>query len=198
MELLSSPQINELAAALSKAQSQLKGAVKDAKNPFFKSSYATLESVWESCQRPLTDNGLSVVQGVKGTALITTLMHSSGQWVQSEYPINPVKQDPQGFGSAVTYARRYSLAAMVGVFSVEDDDGNKASHPAVVRPQSPPSRLPPGYPGPVTPMPAQGQRNYAQKTAAQEHAERAIKRQDEELGKGIGRKMPPDDDRVPF
>lgn len=129
--MIKSENINELLAALSKAQGEMKGAVKDSANPFFKNSYAGLESVWDACREALSKNNLAVLQttgpGEKGeVVLYTTLGHSSGQYMSSAYPINPVKQDPQGIGSAITYARRYALAAIVGVHQT-DDDGNAAS-----------------------------------------------------------------------
>lgn len=126
------PGLNELAAALAKAQGQLKAAIKDATNPHFKSSYADLASVWEACRKPLSDNGLSVVQvPVEAPAgyvgLRTVLLHSSGQSI-SEVFYMPVSQpnNPQSVGSALTYARRYALSAYVGI-APEDDDGNSAS-----------------------------------------------------------------------
>lgn len=127
-----STEINELAAALAKAQGQLTPAAKDADNPYFKSSYATLDSIWRVARAPLSSNGLTVVQlpmfDESGMYLITTLMHLSGQWLRSYYRITPVKADPQGIGSALTYARRYALAAIVGVTTADDDDdGNAAS-----------------------------------------------------------------------
>jgi len=128
-----SPTLGSLALALSKAQAQMKPAVKDKNNPFFKSKYADLSSVWDSIREPLSKNELSVIQTTnidaeRGAVLVTVLAHSSGEWIRSQYPINPVKNDPQGFGSAVTYARRYSLAALVGVCTDEDDDGAAASN----------------------------------------------------------------------
>lgn len=128
--MIKSEQINELATALSKAQAEMKGAIKDSKNPFFKSSYADLSSVWDACRGPLTKNGLSIVQTNCGDSpetltVCTTLLHSSGQWISSQLTGKPVKNDPQAIGSAYTYYRRYALAAMVGV-SPEDDDGNSA------------------------------------------------------------------------
>jgi|DEB19_MinimDraft_3_1074340.scaffolds.fasta_scaffold04394_4 hypothetical protein len=127
-----SEQINELAAALAKAQSEIKTAGKGKENPFFKSSYADLAMVREACIEALTKNNLAVTQSTDFdgdvTWLETTLMHSSGQWISGRYRLKPVKDDPQGMGSAVTYAKRYALAAMVGVVSVdEDDDGEAAS-----------------------------------------------------------------------
>lgn len=129
-------EIGKLAEALSKAQGQIKGAVKDSSNPAFKGSrYADLASVWEACRKPLADNGLSVVQftqvrratedGHTVTTLVTRLQHSSGESVEGETPLLMGKQDMQALGSAITYARRYGLAAIVGV-APEDDDGNGA------------------------------------------------------------------------
>lgn len=125
-----SQQINELAKALSVVQAHIKGAAKDSTNPFFNSKYADLSSVWEACRALLTTNGLSVAQtnvpSENGVTLVTTLMHTSGQWIEGSLFIRPSKDDPQGFGSAMTYARRYALAAIIGV-SPEDDDGNAAT-----------------------------------------------------------------------
>ena len=125
-----SENINEIAAALSKAQGQIKGALKDSTNPFFKAKYADLSSVWEACRGPLSGNGLAVVQTTsdseKGIAVITSLVHSSGQWFRGHLTLEPKDKTPQGYGSAITYARRYALAAIVGV-APEDDDGNSAS-----------------------------------------------------------------------
>lgn len=126
-----SENINELAAALAKAQALVKGAMKDATNPHFKSSYADLSSVWDACREAITANGLSVVQapepGLDGAVCVTTrLMHSSGQWMEASLCCRPMKNDAQGVGSVITYLRRYSLAAMVGV-APEDDDGESAT-----------------------------------------------------------------------
>lgn len=128
---MKSDQINELASALSKAQGQIKGAIKDTSNPFFKSKYADLASVWDACREPLSGNGLSVMQTTIGddptkVTVVTTLAHTSGQWIQGQLTLMPAKADPQGIGSAITYARRYALAAIVGV-APDDDDGNAAS-----------------------------------------------------------------------
>jgi hypothetical protein len=131
-----SEQINELAAALAKAQGQIKGAMKDSANPFFKSKYADLASVWEAFRQALSTNGLSVRQSPQllspsqpdGPYIVmvqTLLMHTSGQWVQDTAATPIEKMDAQGVGSATTYLRRYALAAFVGV-APEDDDGNAA------------------------------------------------------------------------
>ncbi|WP_299079013.1 ERF family protein [uncultured Paraglaciecola sp.] len=125
-----SESISELASALSKAQGQIKGAVKDSANPFFKSKYADLSSVWEACRDALSSNELSIVQSPEtaqnGITIETMLCHSSGQWITSSYVMPVSKVDAQAVGSAITYARRYALAAMVGV-APEDDDGNSAA-----------------------------------------------------------------------
>lgn len=126
-----SEQINELAAALAKAQGQIKGAAKDSTNPHFKSSYADLASVWEACRSALTENGIAVIQtphtdDAGNCHVVTMLTHASGQYVRDSFSLPPTKADPQGYGSAITYMRRYALAAIVGV-APEDDDGNAAS-----------------------------------------------------------------------
>ena len=137
---MKSESINELAAALAKAQGEMAYAAKDRENPHFKSSYATLASVWEACRGPLSKHGLSVTQlasSEQGFAAVTTiLMHSSGQWVQSETRVPTTKNDAQGVGSAITYARRYALSAIVGIAPDDDDDGNGASR----RPDAPAPR----------------------------------------------------------
>jgi len=125
-----SPSIAALAAALSKAQGQFDHAKKDANNPFFKSKYADLASVIDAAKPHLAANGLAVVQTTSLTAtgmvLVTYLIHSSGEFMSGQYPIKPTKDDPQGMGSAITYARRYSFSAITGIAS-DDDDGNAAS-----------------------------------------------------------------------
>lgn len=126
---MKSETIGALAAALAKAQSEMSGAVKDAANPFFKSKYADLESVWQACRKPLTDNGLSVTQTSRytpdGLMLVTTLMHTSGEWIAGEMPVLVKDNSPQAQGSGLTYARRYALAAIVGIYQT-DDDGEAA------------------------------------------------------------------------
>lgn len=133
MSNIKSDQVNELAKALANVQSQLKPAVKNKINPFFKSAYADLVSVWEACQPLLAANGLAVTQTTQVengvNLLVTTLMHISGQWVEGRYAICAKSADPQAQGSAITYARRYALCAIVGVIADEDDDGNAAQEP---------------------------------------------------------------------
>ena len=126
-----SEQINELAAALATAQGQMGGAKKESDNPFFKSKYADLASVVDAIRGPFAEHGLSYVQAPKPidgerVCVETLLMHASGQWISSEVDVPVSKQDAQGYGSALTYARRYGLQAIAGV-AAEDDDGNAAA-----------------------------------------------------------------------
>jgi hypothetical protein len=127
---LQSEQTNDLVSALVKASAEIKTAKKDAENPFFKSRYSDLPSIVEACKSALLKNNLVVTQSttlVNGvTALVTTLHHTSGQWIRGYYPVTAVKADPQAMGSAITYARRYALSAIVGVVSEDDDDGESA------------------------------------------------------------------------
>ena len=126
--------IGALAAALAKAQGAMEGAPKDANNPFFKSKYADLASVWGACRKQLSDNGLAIVQAAFGDTydqapsvigVATTLVHDSGEWMRGTISMIPDKPGPQAAGSVLTYCRRYALAAMVGVYQ-EDDDAEAA------------------------------------------------------------------------
>lgn len=140
--------INDIATALALAQAEMKHAGKSADNPFFKSRYADLPAVIDAARPALTKNNLSVVQFTDvdeagKTFLVTQLSHSSGQWMRSWYPVNPVRKkekdkqgneigilepSPQDIGSALTYARRYAYGCITGVAATdEDDDGNAAS-----------------------------------------------------------------------
>lgn len=125
-----SPTVGKLAEALAKAQAEIKGATKDSDNPFFKSKYADLESVWEACRTALTNHGIAVIQGPHAsgqTLFVTTmLLHSSGEWARSTLSTTLKDQSPQVVGSATTYLRRYGLSAMAGVAPKDDDDGNAA------------------------------------------------------------------------
>lgn len=124
-----SESIKELATALAKAQGEMGGAKKGSANPFFKSKYADLAEVWEACREPLSTNGLAIIQTTaqdeKGVTVETILAHTSGEWISGKLSMVPVKNDPQGIGSIITYARRYSLSAIVGI-APEDDDAEKA------------------------------------------------------------------------
>ena len=131
-----SESIAKLATALSIVQGKLTHAKKDSANPFFKSKYADLESVWDACRSLLAENGLAVMQFpgefVDGTmSLNTVLTHSSGEYMSYLMSVPVTKPDAQGAGSALTYMRRYALAAVVGVVQA-DDDGNAASSPKPV------------------------------------------------------------------
>lgn len=126
-----SDNISEIAKALHGAQKTLRIAKKDTINPFFKSKFADLQSIWDACRDSLQANGLSVSQFPTMTedgapALETILLHTSGQWLSAVYPVTAAKNDPQGVGSAITYARRYALQAVVGVCADLDDDGEGA------------------------------------------------------------------------
>lgn len=128
---MQSEQVNELFAALAKAQAEMGHAKKVSENPFFKSNYADLASVVDTCRPHLAKHGLAVIHLPESAdgVLVTVrcrLTHASGQWIECGLTVRPVKADPQGIGSAITYARRYTLAAIVGV-ATEDDDGNAAS-----------------------------------------------------------------------
>ncbi len=164
-----SESIATLAAALAKAQLQIEPATKNATNPHFRSHYADLASIWDACRGPLNTNGLSIVQfpcdgDVGRTGLCTMIMHSSGEWMSEVVTVRAMKDDPQGLGSALTYLRRYALAAVVGVTATEDDDGNAASTPVNARVSAPAPR--PYIPPPVSP-PAVNAPPVAQKAVGQ-------------------------------
>lgn len=130
-----SESITNLATALAMAQMNLKGAIKDSANPFFKSKYADLSSVVEAIRPAFGQCGLSYIQRIEPSdrdevRVETILLHASGEWLSCGVLNLPVsKADAQGYGSALTYARRYSLAAACGV-APEDDDGNAATKSA--------------------------------------------------------------------
>jgi len=121
--------ISNLAKALITFHVKVDKIRKDAKNPFFKSTYASLSNILDSIKEPLIESGLSIVQFPTGeNGLTTILMHVSGEWISSEYQMRPVKDDPQGRGSCLTYQRRYCIASVLSLNIDEDDDGNKATH----------------------------------------------------------------------
>jgi len=129
-----SEQVNELAKALIKFQAGMQSIEPKSKNPFFKSDYADLDTLWKAIRKPLSDNGLCIIQTNEshddGVCVVTTLLHLSGQFIKGELFMRPNKSTPQDFGSAMTYARRYALSGMLGLSSIsEDDDGNRASQP---------------------------------------------------------------------
>ncbi len=122
--------MKELAKALAAAQAKIGSAAKSSLNPHFKSKYADLAEVWAAWQAVGPEHGLSLTQTLKFSdghqLLVTTLLHTSGESMTSEMLLTPTKNDMQGMGSAITYARRYCMAAMVGIVQ-DDDDANAAS-----------------------------------------------------------------------
>lgn len=124
-----SEQINEIAAALAKAQGEMKNAFLNKVNPHFKSKYADLAGIRDAVTPALSKHGIAVVQGTElhGTNLMvfTRLVHSSGQWFESHFPVSIDK--PQAMGSGITYGRRYTLSAITSIAADEDDDANAAS-----------------------------------------------------------------------
>lgn len=126
-----SEETGKLYDALSKAQLEMETAKMDSSNPFFKSKYADLASIIKASRGALAKNGLSVIQrilpGPNGASNLHTRMgHSSGQWMESRVVIDPPKKDVQSLGSYITYLRRYSYAALVGVVSADEDDDGEA------------------------------------------------------------------------
>lgn len=129
-----SDDIAALGEALAQAQAQIEGARKSAANPHLRSRYADLAAVWDACREALTAHGLAVVQAPEtgeGLVRVTTrLVHASGQWMESTLALpwsaGKGTTDAQAIGSAITYARRYALSAMVGIAPDDDDDGQAA------------------------------------------------------------------------
>ncbi len=159
----SSPEIKQLVAALAIVQGGLAPAKEGTENPFFKSKYADLAEIWKVCREPLAIQGLAVIQTVGqakeggGLVLETILAHKSGEWISSACPILAKDATAQSMGSAITYARRYSLAAIVGIVAGEDDDGNQASQgkPAAQKKEAPkPEPAKAAVPSPVQDEPA--------------------------------------------
>lgn len=127
-----SESLAHIAPALLKAQKAIGFAVKDANNPFFKSKYADLPTVIDAVKSHLNDNGIVFLQtatdsDINTLSLVTRLLHESGEWIEDTATATLAKNDPQGYGSAITYLRRYSLSAITGLYQ-DDDDGNAASN----------------------------------------------------------------------
>lgn len=148
--LTTSQTIGAIAAAMAKAQLEMEPAVKDSTNPHFKSNYASLASCLAAC-KPLHKQGIAVFQppqpaGPDGVRVVTLLVHSSGEWIRGELYMPAAKRDPQGFGSALSYARRYCLSSTANL-AADDDDGQEAQ-----RSKPGPARsAPPAPPAPVDP-----------------------------------------------
>lgn len=127
-----SQEIDKLADALAKAQLEMESAKMDSTNPHFRSSYADMASVVKASRPHLAKHGIAVVQCTSATpdgvvTIKTMLMHSSGQWISSDFSVKPAKTDMQGIGSAITYARRYCYSSLVGITSSNDDDDGEAA-----------------------------------------------------------------------
>ncbi len=125
-----SDQTQDLTKALAKAQGEMKAAVYNKINPHFKNKYADMAAVIDAIRKPFADNGLAWTQAIErtelGTSLITRL-HFGEQWISSNHPLPNGGVTPQAFGSALTYARRYSLSALCGIAADEDDDAEEAT-----------------------------------------------------------------------
>jgi hypothetical protein len=129
-QITSSAELEKLFQALALAQGEMKPAVLDMKNPHFNSRYASMTSIQEAYQGPLHRHGLSIVQQVFSDDsrffIRTVLGHTSGQWMASVFELVTDRKNMQSLGSAITYARRYGISALIGVVDTEDDDGNAA------------------------------------------------------------------------
>jgi hypothetical protein len=150
--MIISENIAELVTALAKAQGAIENASKSSINPHFKSSYADLASIREAIREPLSENGLSIVQGLRtgqgALEVETILFHNSGQSIRETLTVPLGRPDPQSMGSAATYGRRYALMALLGLAS-EDDDGNAATAAANGKGAAP------GTTGPISPAQAE-------------------------------------------
>jgi len=125
-----SESITELTKALIQFHTKVGKIRKDAKNPFFKSSYASLENILDGVTPVLCECKLNVMQFPTGeNELITLLSHESGEYISSSYTMKPVKNDPQAIGSAITYQRRYAIGSILNLNIGDDDDGQNASKP---------------------------------------------------------------------
>ncbi len=125
----------ELTKALATFYKAMPSVKKESENPFFKSSYAGLDSILPAIKKPLEVAGLVFTQIPTGeNELITMIIHAeTGQYIEGRYSMKPTKDDPQGRGSSLTYSRRYALVAMLGLNCDKDDDGNAASQPSTTK-----------------------------------------------------------------
>ena len=160
--LTQSEHIDQLATALADVQALIDGVLKESPNSVYGSRYAELSKVWEAFQRVGPDHGLSVVQlpgqfnaEARTMSMSVRLMHSSGQWLGGEMSMPLSRADAHAYGSACTYARRYSLAALVGICP-HDDDGNAAAAKPTKQANPPKTQTPAKSPAPKTP--SQGER----------------------------------------
>ena len=138
-----SESIVKLSAAFVAAQAEMSHAARDSKNPHFRSNYASLAACLDACQPALNKHGIGIMQGTsrgEGRQIVVTtrLVHQSGEWMESDLSLSADKDNEQGAGSAISYARRYALCGLVGISDV-DDDGNEASRsPRKPEPPKPP------------------------------------------------------------
>ena len=129
-----SESIKQIATAFAEFQAEIKDPARDGENPHFRSKYVQIDGLLAAVRPILSKHGLSIVQSTGGNgqdiSVSTMLMHKSGEWIETDaLMIKPAKADPQGCMSAITYSRRYSLSAALGVAWDDDDDGNAASAP---------------------------------------------------------------------
>lgn len=130
--VMESAQLDQLFTALAKAQGEMEAAAKDSENPFFKSRFADFASIVKASRPYLAKNGLCCIQrilpnGNGSIYLSSRLGHSSGQFIDSKIPIAPAKTDIQSIGSYITYLKRYTYAALVGVVTTDEDDDGEDS-----------------------------------------------------------------------
>lgn len=131
--MITSESIKNIATSMLKVQSHIKGMIPDAKNPFFKSNYITLDGILEFVRPILSSEGIWCIQEATGDgeyiSVVTRLIHSSGEFLETDIlKMKPQKNDPQQMGSCITYAKRYQLASLLGISSEVDDDGNNATY----------------------------------------------------------------------
>lgn len=145
MCIRTSESITKITQALLKVQKQIKFAVIDTDNAYYKSRYASLGSVVDACKEALNSNGIVFIQGAssnkdlpKMVCVTTRLLHESGEYIEDTIGVPYVQDTPQAYGSSLTYARRYALSALLGIVSDEDDDGNVGSglEPKSQKPQA--------------------------------------------------------------
>ena len=135
-----SDNVDKIFPAFVAFQAEMPPVPKDSINPHFRNKYASLGAITEATRPVLAKHGLAYTQFMTfvdgAQVMITRIIHVSGQWMEDGgYVLNPTKNDPQGMGSAVSYARRYCLSSCFGIISEDDDDGNKASEPAKPAPK---------------------------------------------------------------
>jgi hypothetical protein len=160
-----SEQIDKLAGALAKAQAAFTNPPRNREvqvrsdKGSYSFAYATFDAILDVVRKPLTENELSYTQTVEFTEdgkprVVTTLMHSSGQWIDSTLPLMLDRPGNQAFGSALTYAKRYALTALLGVAADEDDDANSADGNGIERKSDRSPQVKTAAPSAIPPKPA--------------------------------------------